>query len=103
MNTCEVYRMVEASVVAKRTATLGNLQLHGTQCIYTAMCITNCCVRTIVFNVYIKADIGCCVIVFVEKLEFYQQSYTQRTLESVTLFFTAEILMCLTFTHMKTK
>jgi hypothetical protein len=28
-----------------------------------------------------EADIGCCVIAFVEELEFYQQSYSQRTLQ----------------------
>jgi len=41
MKTREVYRMVEASVADKRTAKLGNLQLRGTECIYTAMYITN--------------------------------------------------------------
>jgi len=54
MKTLEVYRMVEAPVVARRTANLANLQLHGTQCVYTAMCFTNCCVHTNVLNVYVQ-------------------------------------------------
>ena len=76
-----MYRMVDVPVVASRTATLANLQLNGIQCTYSAMCFTDCCVHTNVLNVHIQADIGCCVVVFVEKLEFYQQSYTQRTLQ----------------------
>ena len=52
MNTREVYRMVDGTVVGRRTATLTNVQLHGTQCVYSAMCFTNCCVHTNVLNVY---------------------------------------------------
>jgi len=54
MKTREVYRIAEGAVVARRTATLANQQLHVTQCIYSAMCFTNCCVHTNVLNVYVQ-------------------------------------------------
>ena len=54
MKTRELYRMVDAPVVARRTATLANLQLNGIQCTYSAMCFTNCFVHTNVLNVYIQ-------------------------------------------------
>ena len=38
MKTREVCRIVEGPVVARMTATMANLQLHGTQCIYTVVC-----------------------------------------------------------------
>jgi hypothetical protein len=46
--------MVEGTVVARRMATLANVQLHGTHCIYRAMCFSNCCVHTNVLNVYVQ-------------------------------------------------
>jgi len=58
MKTSEVYRMVNVPVIARRTATLANLQLNDTQYTYSAMCFTACCVHTNVLNVYIQADIG---------------------------------------------
>ena len=52
MKTREVYRMVDGTVVGRMTATLANVQLHGTQCVYSSMCFTNCCVHNNVLNVY---------------------------------------------------
>jgi hypothetical protein len=65
LKTREVYRMVECTVVARKKATLENQQLHGTQCIYSAMCFTNCCVHTDVLNVYVQVlrkliSVMCC-------------------------------------------
>ena len=52
MKTLEVYKMLEVTVVGRRTATLGNVLLHITQCVYSAMCFTNCCVHANVLNVH---------------------------------------------------
>jgi hypothetical protein len=78
--------MVEGPVLARRMTTLASQQLHGTQCIYTAMCFTNCCVHPKVLNVYVKVlrKLTSVAVLFVEKFEFYQQSYSQRTLQSVS-------------------
>jgi hypothetical protein len=54
MKTREVYRIAEGPVVTRRTATLANLQLHDTQCIYIAMCFIICCVHTKMLNVYVQ-------------------------------------------------
>jgi hypothetical protein len=54
MKTRELYRMAEGPVVARRTATLANLQLHDTQYIYSTMCFTNCCVHTNVLYAYVQ-------------------------------------------------
>ena len=54
MKTHEVYGMVESTVVGRKTATLASVQLNGTQCIYSAMCFTNCFVHTNVLSVYVE-------------------------------------------------
>jgi hypothetical protein len=69
--------MEEVSVVAQRTVKLANMQLHGTQCIDSAMCFTECCDQLNVLNVYVQVlrkptDIVICVtVVLVEGLRVY--------------------------------
>jgi len=54
MKSCDRGRMEKGARLRRETATLANLQLHGTQRINTAICFMKCCVHQNVLNVYIQ-------------------------------------------------
>jgi len=54
MKTRDGGRKVKVTRLGRETATLENLQLEGTQRIYTTMCFMNCCVQQNVLNVFVQ-------------------------------------------------